>query len=141
MTRVIVSLSLLFLLAADAPRGVGEITLDSEPLGPLGLVVLGGRILPPQPIEFRAAYFRINVQGTGGNTNVILQISDGVNTCNCPFPCDAPPGNKRISCNPIAGTGCMFAPGADVTYSWAAVGNCAVKPGIVGNLALGGIWQ
>ena len=105
---------------------------------PLAATNYGGGVLPAHPFTVQAIRYRIRAAGSGGTTNVVFRTTDGVNNCDCSFACNAAaPANYRTTCS---GT-CAFASSASLTYSFSSLGDCAVKPDIMGNIEVEGFWQ
>lgn len=103
---------------------------------------LGGKVLPPtRYLKITATELRVSASGLAGSTNVVFRVTDGTNTCDCAFACNISTGNKRVACSDNGGSGCLFPPSADLTYSWNSAGDCATPPSVVGNVDVSGDWQ
>jgi len=119
-----------------------EALISSVPPLTVSVQTLGGKILPSDRfLQFTAVSLRISAAGVGGSTDAIFRVTDGTNTCDCTFACNAVAGNKRASCVSGGGSGCLFSTNADITYSWASAGNCVTPPAVLGNVDVNGVWQ
>lgn len=102
----------------------------------------GGGVLPARAFTVTGIKYRVRTAGSGGTTNAVFQVSDGTNTCTCSYACNATQGSKLTACANGAGTGCVYAASATLTYSFTSVGDCAgTTADIQGNINVQGNWQ
>lgn len=101
----------------------------------------GGSKLPAHAVTVTDIGYNVRAAGIGGTTNNTFTISDGANTCTCTFACNQAPGSQIAACSNGAGTGCVYAASAALTYGFSAVGDCATPTDLRGNLEVRGKWQ
>jgi hypothetical protein len=108
--------------------------------------IYGGGTLPARPFTVSDIGYYIRATGSGGtdagaSDNNQFRVSDGTNFCGCAFACTQATGPQIAACTGDAGTGCVFAASAALTYSFPAVGTCSTPTDILGNLDVRGRWQ
>lgn len=136
-------------LIVGTSTGIGYVasgtpgTLDSVYVNTIpSAFTYGGGTLPAHPFTVQGIKFYVRTAGSGGTTNATFQVSDGTNTCNCTYACNQTTGGKRAACANGAGTGCVYAVSAVLTYAFTGVGDCAATSAdIEGNISVEGIWQ
>jgi len=118
-------------------------TLDSVYVNTIpSVLTYGGGTLPAHAFTIQGIKFYVRTAGSAGSTSATFQVSDGTNTCNCSYACNQSTGGKRATCTNGAGTGCVYAANAVLTYGFTAVGDCAATSAdIGGNIDVEGIWQ
>lgn len=106
-----------------------------------------GHQLPAQAFTVTGITGFASVASGGGAANTVITVTDGTNTCTVTIPCNvAPPagtstaGLVRIAGVNGAGTGCVYAASASLTYSVTTAGCTATQPTFK-NLDLLGKWQ
>lgn len=125
-------------VVSATPFTLADIYVNNIPL----LFTYGGGTLPARAFTVQAVRFYVRTAGSGGTTNATFQTSDGTNTCNCSYACNQATGSKRAACVNGAGTGCVYAASAALTYAFTAVGDCAATSAdLGGNVSVEGIWQ
>lgn len=124
-------------LASAIPVVLGSVYVNTT----INAFTYGGGTLPAHAATVTDIAFNIRTVGSGGTTNNTFQVSDGTNTCNCTFACNATIGSKIAACANGAGTGCVYAASAALTYGFNSVGDCTVSTDILGNIDVRGKWQ
>jgi hypothetical protein len=106
-----------------------------------------GHRLPAQAFTVTGITGFASVASGGGAANTVITVTDGTNTCTVTIPCNsAPPagtsaaGLVRVAGVNGAGTGCVYAANASLTYSVTTAGCTATQPTFK-NLDLVGKWQ
>lgn len=116
-------------------------TLTSIALsGTLAAATIGKVALPARAFTVTSPRVDVSVAGSTGSTNVVLRVTDGTNTCDGTFACNATAGAKRPTLVNSGGTGCVFPASAVLTISVNSIGDCVTPPVILGPLDLEGNW-
>lgn len=124
-------------LESSTPMHVASVYVNNT----IAAFTYGGGKLPAHANTITNVSYNIRTIGSGGTTNNTFQISDGTNTCNCTFACNQATGSQIASCANGAGTGCVYAASAALTFGFSAVGDCTVPTDILGNMDVLGKWQ
>lgn len=100
--------------------------------------VYGGAVAPQ-------AWTVTSVRGytsvSGGTGTGKWQITDGTNTCDCSFTCNAAAGPFTNACTNNAGTGCVFASAASLSLVWGTTSACTTTQPTLINADVYGNWQ
>jgi hypothetical protein len=106
-----------------------------------------GHKLPAQAFTVTGVTAYASIASGGGAANTVLTITDGTNTCTATIPCNsAPPagtsaaGLVRVSTANGAGTGCVYAASAGLTFSVTTAGCTTTQPTLK-NIDVVGKWQ
>jgi hypothetical protein len=124
-------------IASSVPMMIAAVYVNHTILA----LTYGGGTLPARPATVTNIAYYVRASGTGGTTNNTFQISDGTNTCNCTFACNQATGSQFAACTNGAGTGCVYASSAALTYGFSAIGDCVVPTDLLGNVTVRGKWQ
>lgn len=125
-------------MSSAIPFTLDAIYVNSVPTA----VTYGGGTLPARAFTVTGIKFRVRTAGSVGSTNAVFQVSDTTNTCTCSYACNQTQGTKRVTCANGAGTGCVYAASAVLSYSYTGVGDCAgTSADIQGNINVEGNWQ
>lgn len=117
-------------------------TLDSVYVNNLVQVLTyGGGTLPARAFTVTGIKFYVRANGVGGTTNNTFQVTDGTNTCDCSFACNVGTASRRATCSNGAGTGCVYAASAVLSYGFSAIGDCGTATDLLGNVSVEGNWQ
>lgn len=124
-------------IAMENPVPVNSVYVNNV----IAALTYGGGTLPARALTVTNVSWNVRTAGSGGSTNNTFQISDGTNTCNCTMACNQSTGSKIASCSNGAGTGCVYAASAALTYAFSALGDCTVPMDVLGNMTVWGKWQ
>lgn len=124
-------------IASATPFTLSDVYVNNT----VAALTYGGAALPARAFTVTDIGYSVRAAGTGGSTNNTFRVSDGTNTCLCTFACSITTGSKIAACANGAGTGCVFAASAALTYGFSAVGDCTGPTDLLGNVSVRGKWQ
>lgn len=124
-------------IASGTPETIASVYVNNV----IAPFTYGGGTLPARAHTITDISWNVRTAGAIGSTNNTFQISDGTNTCNCTMACNQTSGSKIASCANGAGTGCVYAASAALTYSFSALGDCVQPMDVLGNMTVWGKWQ
>lgn len=96
-----------------------------------------GGVSVPHDVLVTAVSIDVSAAGIGGVTATVITVTDGLSTCDCPFPCDTPGGIYSLSCS----GNCLISASTAVKFFVSDIGDCAVGPTILGNVLIEYLWQ
>lgn len=129
-------------LASATPETIASVYVNNT----ISAFTYGGGTLSAHALTVTDIAYSIRTVGSGGidggiTDNNTFEVSDGTNKCGCTFACTQATGSHIALCVNDAGTGCVYAASAALTYGFPTLGSCTTSTDILGNLDVRGKWQ